>query len=218
MSSVASAVTAICTALLILGLAVALMLTPVYIHAALDDAGSAAFLGVTRAQAHDLSDRTVGELVFGPATFAFPMEEGGPSFYDTSEASHLRDARAVLYAFLTAVVAALFVLAAGVVRSRRAAPFWRAVSRGALGLVAAFAVVGALFIVAFDAAFTLFHEVFFPGGNWSFDPRTEHMVQLYPISFWERTTTVLGALAIVMGITAWWLARRRAVALERGAA
>jgi len=216
-SSVASAVTAISTALLILGLAVVLLLTPVYIHAALDDAGSAAFLGVTPAQAHDLSDRTVSELVFGPATFAFPMEEGGPSFYNAAEAGHLRDARAVLYGFLAAVVAALVVLAAGVVRSGRAAPFWRAVSRGALGLTVAFAIVGALFLVAFDAAFTLFHQVFFPGGNWSFDPRTEHMVQLYPIPFWERTATVLGALTIVLGLAAWWLARRRAVALERGA-
>jgi integral membrane protein (TIGR01906 family) len=217
-STVASAVIAISAALLILGLAVALMLTPVYIHAALDDAGSAAFLGVTPAQAHDLSDRTVGELLFGPGTFAFPMEEGGPSFYDAAEASHLRDARAVFYGFLAAVVAALVVLAAGVVRSGRAAPFWRAVSRRALGLSAAFAIVGALFLVAFDAAFTLFHKVFFPGGNWSFDPRTEHMVQLYPIPFWERTTTVLGALAIVLGLAVWWLARDRAVALERGAA
>jgi integral membrane protein (TIGR01906 family) len=217
-SSVASAVIAISTALLILGLAVVLLLSPVYIHAALDDAGSAAFLGVTPAQAHDLSDRTVGELVFGPATFAFPMEEGGPGFYDAAEASHLRDARAVFYVFLAAVVAALVVLAAAVVRSGRAAPFWRAVSRGALGLSAAFAAVGAIFLVAFDAAFTLFHEVFFPGGNWSFDPRTEHMVQLYPIPFWERTTTALGALAFALGLAAWWLARHRAVALERGAA
>jgi integral membrane protein (TIGR01906 family) len=217
-SNVASAVTAISTGLLILGLAVVPMLTPVYIHAALDDAGSAAFLAVAPTQAYDLSDRTVTELVFGPATFAFPMEDGGPSFYDAAEASHLRDARAVFYGFLAAVVAALVVLAAGVVRSSRAAPFWRAVSRGALGLAAAFAVVGALFLVAFDAAFTLFHEIFFPGGNWSFDPRTEHMVQLYPIPFWERTATVLGALAIVLGLAAWWLARRRAVALERGVA
>lgn len=213
-----SAVTAISTAFLILGLVVVLMLTPAYIHAALDDAGSAGFLGVTPAQAHDLSDRTVGELVFGPATFAFPMEDGGPTFYDAAEVSHLRDARAVFYGFLAAVVAALVVLAAGVVRSGRAASFWRAVARGALGLSAAFAIVGALFLVAFDAAFTLFHEVFFPGGNWSFDPRTEHMVQLYPIPFWERTTTVLGALAIVLGLAAWWFARRRAVGLERGAA
>ncbi len=44
------------------------------------------------------------------------------------------------------------------------------------------------------------------------------MVQLYPIPFWERTTTVLGALTIVLGLAAWWLARHRAVALERGAA
>ncbi len=44
-------------------------------HPVLDAAESAAWLGTDRATAHALSDRTVTELLFGPATFAF----GGPS-------------------------------------------------------------------------------------------------------------------------------------------
>jgi hypothetical protein len=43
------------------------------------------------------------------------------------------------------------------------------------------------------------------------------MVQLYPVAFWQLTTTVLGALAIAIGALVWWLARRRAAGLAPGA-
>ena len=78
----------------------------------------------------------------------------------------------------------------------------------------AFVVIGALFLVAFDAAFTLFHEIFFPGGNWSFDFATERLVQLYPIPFWQEATTVIGGIVIAVSGLVWWVARRRAVRLE----
>ena len=213
MSRLAAVVTAIATGIVIVGIVVAVLMTPPFIHYALGSADSAAWLGVSAAQAEALSDRTVGEMVFGPATFAFPIVEGGPPMYDASEASHLRDARAVLYALGVAAVIALVVLGVGFARRRGVVRFWRAVAGGAGVLAVAFAVIGAFFLIAFDAAFTLFHEVFFPGGNWSFDPTTEHMVQLYPVPFWELTTTVLGALAIVLGGLVWWLASRRAAAL-----
>jgi integral membrane protein (TIGR01906 family) len=85
---------------------------------------------------------------------------------------------------------------------------------GGLVLAGTLAVVGAVFTVAFDQAFTLFHEVFFPGGNWSFDPRTERMVQLYPTPFWELTATVLTVVAIVLGLLVRVAARRVAAARE----
>ncbi|MFI5255472.1 MAG: DUF1461 domain-containing protein, partial [Candidatus Limnocylindrales bacterium] len=78
--------------------------------------------------------------------------------------------------------------------------------------------IGAIFLVAFDPAFTLFHEIFFPGGNWSFDPATDHMVQLYPIPFWQLTSAVLGGLVIGLGLVARWVARRRAADLAPTAA
>jgi integral membrane protein (TIGR01906 family) len=154
-------------------------------------------------------------LVVGPGTFAFPIADGAGQFYDAAEASHLRDARLVLYGLGLLVLVALAVLGVGFAGRRRDAHYWRAVSRGAGTLTLAFAVIGTLFLVAFDAAFTAFHEIFFPGGNWSFDPATEHLVQLYPIPFWQLTTSVLGALAIGIGALVWWLARRRAAALTR---
>jgi hypothetical protein len=207
------------TILVIVALAVLALMTPLYMHGALERAGSPGFLGVTAAEAYGFSDATVRELIVGPGTFEIGFSCGrcGTGFYDAAEASHLRDARAVLYGLLALAGLSLVVLAVGLVRSRRRARYWRSVSVGAGILAAAFVVIGALFLVAFDAAFTLFHEIFFPGGNWSFDFATERLVQLYPIPFWEEATTVLGVTVIGLGAVTWWLARRRARRLEAGA-
>jgi integral membrane protein (TIGR01906 family) len=205
------------TAVAILGAALLILLTPVYLHAALDAARSPEFLGATREQTLQLSDRTVTELVFGPGTFAFAGPDGAP-FYDPAEAAHLRDARAVLYLFLLVAVAGGVVALWNLIRRRRDPQVWRRVSRGAGVLAVTLTVVGGVFAVTFDAAFELFHRIFFPGGNWAFDPTRERLVQLYPIPFWQIVVGSLAVLAIGGGIVVWWVARRRAMRLERAEA
>jgi uncharacterized membrane protein len=73
-------------------------------------------------------------------------------------------------------------------------------------------VVGVLGVGGLVAAFSLFHEVFFPGGNWSF-PADSNLIRLYPEPFWELSAVALGILASIGGIAVWYLARRRAAAL-----
>jgi integral membrane protein (TIGR01906 family) len=197
----------VATGLVIVGAAVAVLLTPPYTHAALRSAGSGALLGVSEARAEALSDRTIGEMVAGPATFAFPIEDGGARFYDEAEASHLRDARTVLYGFVLLVgIAAVALIAAW--RRVPALTFRRAVAAGGATLALAFAAIGLALVVAFPLAFELFHRVFFPGGNWQFDVGTERMVQLYPTPFWEMTATTLAILVIGAGGIVWFVARR----------
>ena len=210
---------ALATMVVIVAFAVLALMIPIYMHGALDRAGSPGFLGVSPAEAHALSDATVSELLFGPGTFVIPFGAGGPSFYDAAEASHLRDARTVLYGLLA--LAGLSIVVLAVVATCAVggmARLWRAISVGAGVLAVAFVVIGALFLVAFDAAFTLFHEIFFPGGNWSFDFATERLVQLYPIPFWQEATTVIGGIVIAVSGLVWWVARRRARRLEAAAA
>jgi Protein of unknown function (DUF1461) len=214
--SLRGALVAAGTAIAILGIALLVLLQPLYLHAALDAARSPEFLGATRAQTLDLSDRTVGELVFGPATFAFSGPDGS-AFYDPAEASHLRDARTLLYLFLALALAGGAFSAWSLARRRRDPAVWRSVSRGAGLLAVSLAVIGAVFAVGFDAAFEFFHRLFFPGGNWAFDPTTERLVQLYPIPFWQIVVGSLAALAIGGGVVVWWAARRRARGLARSA-
>jgi len=199
---------AVATVDLILVGALLLLLQPPYMHAALDASGSAAILGLDRARTHVLSDQTVRELLFGPATFAFNGPTAGP-FYDPAEAAHLRDARHLLLVFLATGVVSAATLAVAFVRDRDRSSFWSGVRRGGASLAIAVVLLGIFGVVAFDRAFELFHRVFFPGGNWAFDPSRQRLVQLYPIGFWQLTSAALGALAALGGVGAWALGRRR---------
>jgi len=201
------------TAVVILGVTVVLLFNPIFVNAGLRQAGSAAILGMTQAQTESVSDRTLGEMLLGPGDFAFPVEPGGPRFYDQSEAAHLRDARLVLWLFLAIALVCAVGLVLVAVRVRASWP-WRAIAGGASVLAVSVAALGLFFTFAFDTAFELFHRIFFPGGNYSFDVTRERMVQLYPVPFWELTFTVAFAVAILLGAVVWFLARRRARRLD----
>ncbi len=192
---------------MLLALAVLPLLGPWFTHPALDAAGSAERTGLASAQVHALSDRSVEELLLGPGTFDFPGPDGQP-FYDPSERAHLRDARLLLGSCLLAGGLAILVLALALVRrpDHRSAT-WRLISRTGLATAVGVVLLGSLSIFAFDSLFTLFHRVFFPGGNWSFDPTTQHLVQLYPFRFWQLAAAALGSLLLVLGLTTWLLGR-----------
>jgi integral membrane protein (TIGR01906 family) len=205
------------TAVLLLAAVLLTLFLPAYIHAALDASGAPRILGVTPEQAHALSDRTVHELFFGPATFAFAGPDGRP-FYDANEAAHLRDVRVVLFAFLAVAGAALVLALAALAVGWRNAAIWRAIARGGAGLAVVLAFIGVFAIVAFETVFELFHVIFFPGGNWAFDPTTQRLVQLYPLAFWQITAGALGVLAIGGGLLVWLIGRRRSRQLARATA
>ena len=61
----------------------------------------------------------------------------------------------------------------------------------ALGGVAIFAAFG------FGAAFDRFHELFFRNDFWQLDPRTDHLVQMFPEGFWRDMTIFLGGMCAV---------------------
>ncbi len=204
-TSTLNALTSVATAIAILGVALLPLLTPLVLHPLLDASTSAAWLQLGPSLVHDLSDRTVNELVFGPGSFAFAGPDGA-AFYQASEIAHLRDARTLLILFEGLTVVCL-VFAAWSAARRRA---WSQIRRGAAGLAIGIVVVGVVGFFAFEPAFELFHEIFFPGGNWAFDPRTSHMVQLYPYDFWQLTAGTLGVIGLVGAAIVWAVARRRA--------
>lgn len=213
---VASIGVAIGTALVIVAAVLLVLTTPVYMHPALDQSQSGAYLGTAPATARQLSDLTIHELYAGPGTFAFSWTPGGTvqPFYDAAEIQHLQAVHVVLFAFLALAAIGALLLIVGLATVRGAAWFWRAVARGAASMAGALLVIGVFAAVAFEQAFTLFHELFFPGGDWSFDPATEHLVQLYPTAFWELTAAVLVGASVLTGVVVWWFARWRAARLE----
>jgi len=213
---IASVGVAVSTALAIVAAVLLVLTTPLYMHPALDQSQSAAYLGTVPATARQLSDLTIHELYAGPGTFAFSWTPGGvvQPFYDAAEIQHLQAVHVVLFGFLALAAIGVLLLMVGLATVRGAAWFWRAMARGAISVASALLVIGVFAAVAFEQAFTLFHEIFFPGGDWSFDPATEHLVQLYPTAFWELTAGVLVGASVLIGLVVWWFARRRAMHLE----
>ncbi|MDP9237066.1 MAG: TIGR01906 family membrane protein [Chloroflexota bacterium] len=66
---------------------------------------------------------------------------------------------------------------------------------GALGVggIAIFAAFG------FDSAFTRFHEVLFSNDFWQLDPRTDHLIQVFPEPFWQDMAILLGLISAAEG-------------------
>lgn len=200
------------TATAILGLALLLLLTPVWVHAAIDLAGGTT-PGGDRAAAHAVSDRTVADLLSG-GTFDIAAP-GGAAMYTADEIGHLRDVRVVLYVFLGLAAGSGLLVFVTVARAARDARLWRAVSAGGAVLIGAVAVLGVVGVLAFGPAFELFHRLLFPGGNWAF-PVDSNLIRLYPYAFWQLSAAAMGALAIAGGAAVWLAGRWRAERLSQG--
>lgn len=173
-------------------------------------------------------DRVTGsilaDLVLWRGDFAVQPPPGSPprnapsTLLNDAERSHMRDVRTVFTAFWLLVAAGVAGLAVAARRTRgdtsaRAAAL-RAASMGARALAVVIAVAGVFAIVAFDAAFELFHRLLF-SGNYTFDPATDKLVQLFPEAFWSDIAIAVGAVVIVMAIVVSWWAARRAAAIVR---
>ncbi len=51
-----------------------------------------------------------------------------------------------------------------------------------------------------SSAFDRFHGVLFANDFWQLNPRTDHLVQMFPEDFWRDMTIVLGAMCAVEGL------------------
>jgi len=56
-------------------------------------------------------------------------------------------------------------------------------------------VVGALGASGFNANWTRFHELLFSNDFWLLNPRTDHLIQIFPPEFWQNIVFFIGILA-----------------------
>lgn len=125
-------------------------------------------------------------------------------FYTADELSHMTDVRSVFDGAKLLIPAGLFVMAIRLqrARARSAQEMLRLVRDGAVASGIAVAVVGGIAAVAFEQAFLLFHQVFFPQGNFLFDPATSNLVRLYPDWYWQGITFRIGLSFIAVATAA----------------
>jgi integral membrane protein (TIGR01906 family) len=193
---VAAVIAAIATPCVIVGAAVLLFVNPIWVGFEQDRSDVARITGYTPAQVHDVTGSILSDLVFGPPDFDATVN--GVAVLEPRERSHMVDVRTVLLSLGLVALAATVLLAGLMVASRGRRWFWRAVGTGASVLVGGVIVVGVGFALFFDQAFGIFHEIFFPPGTYTFDPRTDRLVQLFPDQFWSETSVAIALVVLLL--------------------
>jgi integral membrane protein (TIGR01906 family) len=211
----AALVIGVATTVVILAVAILPFLNPIWVGFAQERAQATAWTGWTLAELRIVTDGVLADLVIGPPDFDVQLQ--GSPVLNAREREHMADVRDVFASFyLVAAGSALILVGAfAFARSTAArAVFWRRLSRTGVIIVLATIIGGAVAVLFFDAAFTLFHDLFFPPGTWTFDPATERLVQLFPYQFWVETSVAVGVVVIALAALIAWIGRRRAAAAE----
>lgn len=212
--AVAALVVGVATALVLLALAILPFLNPFWVGFAQERAQAPAWTGLAPDDLRVVTGAILGDLVIGPPDFDVALD--GVAVLRPAERDHMRDVRVVFGAFyLAAAIGALVLVGSfAVTRGRGRARLWRRMSRAGLVVAVATIAGGITGLVFFDTAFMLFHEVFFPQGNFLFDPRTDRLVQLFPEQFWLETTIGVGVVLVILAFALAWLGGRRAAVLD----
>ena len=125
-------------------------------------------------------------------------------FHD-HEIVHLEDVREVFqYVFMIQLIASgyfLFYLLINIIfrRKNKLIYFWRGLKNGSILTVILLAILGIGIFAGFHRLFIQFHYLVFgdpQSSPWILDPRTDHLVMMYPLNFWQDAA-ISGVLAIL---------------------
>lgn len=151
------------------------------------------------------------DYVTGRSPAIFRHDPTGGAF-TPAEYSHMADVRTVFISVQIAAVLAALLLLWLAVRAWRRGALARLVRAGTGLALVAVAAVGIFAAAAFDAAFLLFHRVFFPQGNFLF-AADSNLLAIYPEAYFYGVALRIGlafvALAAILAVVS-------QVALRRG--
>ena len=207
--------TALVPLLLVLGSA-RLLMTPLWLQVEYNRPGFPEdFYGFTR------EDR----LAYAPAAIDYLLNDadvnflgdmtdaGGRPLYTARELEHMHDVKVVTRAAFTflligAIVAA--VIAWTLARQPQTRPaLWRALRDAGVITLAAIAAIVIGAVTAWNAFFTLFHNLFFAEGTWMF-LYSDTLIRLFPEQFWFDSALVIGTLSGLVALTLAMIGGQRA--------
>lgn len=121
------------------------------------------------------------------------------SLFSAKEISHMADVRSLVQLMFTvqmitmaiALTLAVVMVMLWPARVLAAATLW-----AGLLMTSALAVVGALAMTGFDGAWSQFHQIAFTNDLWQLNPRTDHLIQMYPQAFWMDVSMAIGMLLL----------------------
>jgi integral membrane protein (TIGR01906 family) len=134
---------------------------------------------------HAWSAYVTGASAQPPISFASPV-------FSQDEYAHMADVREVFHGAEVGAVLALFVAGFRIMRARSQGYALRLVRAGSLLAAGIVTVIGIAAAVAFEPLFLLFHDLFFPQGNFLFDPASSNLIRLYPEWYWQGITAGVG--------------------------
>ncbi len=131
--------------------------------------------------------------------FNYGSELSSP--FDQNEISHMKDVRNIFSALRLIFAVSIAILLVHIISSIKEEKYLSIVKDLNKGAVYSFIAVILLAILAipFNLFFSVFHNVFFPQGNWTF-PQDSSLIMLFPQEFFQRALTDILILAAICSV------------------
>ncbi len=97
--------------------------------------------------------------------------------------------------YVVAYVAAVYLWS----RERSMRRLAREAITAGIATVAVLGVAAVGVMLGFDALFERFHILSFSNDFWQLDPRTDRLVQMFPMGFWFDVTLAVGVMGVIQG-------------------
>lgn len=138
----------------------------------------------------------------------------GAALFSASEVQHMVDVKNLIGITYVAgaILAVLAIVLLTYLARRYAGGVRRGLFAGALVTLGLILGLGAAAIVGWQSFFTVFHQLFFADGTWTFSV-SDTLIRLYPEQFWIDSAIAVAALVLItitlVLITCWPTGRRR---------
>lgn len=154
-------------------------------------------IGAPNLDGVNINDQQQVEAAFAHATERY--------VYSDDAISHLDDCYSVAVIAYALVAVALILAVASLAAMRSRIGVAQALTRAGIGIVALFAAAGIWAAIDFNGLFTVFHELLFSQGNWTF-ASDSLLICALPTEFWVgmgaiwlTTSTIASILSILVG-------------------
>jgi integral membrane protein (TIGR01906 family) len=160
--------------------------------------GVSAALSTTGPEVDRVTGEILGDLYAdGPFDAALSGDE---PLLNERERSHMHDVAVLVRILLGVLVMALVVGGVALAWLRREPGRIGRIMLVVGGVIGGIAIVLAgIFAVAFEPAFLVFHELFFPPGTYLFEPGSK-LITLFPEGFWFDAALAAGATIVIAAV------------------
>ncbi len=175
-------------------------------------------MGLSDDQLHAIADAFAAYFQAPPGelNIVTDLPSGRQQLLNAKEIQHMVDVQALMRLVFRLWIGSLLVLAialgAIVIPQPSTAASWMATAAASGGLLTIVLIggIGLLAAIDFDALFYRFHLLSFTNDLWLLDPRTDRLIQLFPLGFFfdaamRIALTALLAGAVIAGSALAWL-------------